>query len=165
MANKRHWFCERCRRILSSLLSTRKVTLRAERSNVRKYVCVRSRLHFYVPSRAQLFEGQLALDPGLNLTPVSFSLVSKAFYRIIFSVIFKSIQTSTCWPKELNWIYFLKTCISGFKFRSNLGLLWTTQPETLGSLYDYGKLLIHPSPKPTFTLSSHLGQNVALGEW
>ena len=69
--------CERCRRILSSLLSTRKVTLRVKRSNVRKYVCVRSRLHFYVPSRAQLFEGQLALNPGLNLTPVS-SLVFKS---------------------------------------------------------------------------------------
>ena len=69
--------CERCRRILSSLLSTRKVTLRVERSNVRKYVCVRSRLNFFVPSWAQLFEGQLALNPGLNLTPVS-SLVFKS---------------------------------------------------------------------------------------
>ena len=72
--------CERSRSILSSLLSTRKVTLRVERSNVRKYVCVRSRLHFYVPSSAQfcqLFEGQLALNPGLNLTPVS-SLVFKS---------------------------------------------------------------------------------------
>ena len=25
----------------------------------------------------------------------------------IFSVIFKSIQSSACWQKELNWIYFL----------------------------------------------------------
>ena len=34
----------------------------------------------------------------------------------------------------------------------------------LGSLYVYGKLPIYPSPKPTSTLSSHLGQNVGLGE-
>ena len=70
--------CERSRSMLSSLLSTRKVSLRVERSNVRKYVCVRSRLNFFVPSWAQLFESQLALNPELNLTPVSFSLVFKS---------------------------------------------------------------------------------------
>ena len=31
--------------------------------------------------RAQLFEGQLALNPGLNLTQVSFSSVQKHFLR------------------------------------------------------------------------------------
>ena len=30
-------------------------------------------------SRAQLFEGRLALNPGLNLTRVSFSFVQKHF--------------------------------------------------------------------------------------
>ena len=40
--------------------------------------------------RAQLFEGRLALNPGINLTLVSFSLCSKAFFWIIFSVIFRA---------------------------------------------------------------------------
>ena len=31
--------------------------------------------------RAQLFEGRLALNPGLKLTPVSFSCVQKHFLR------------------------------------------------------------------------------------
>ena len=34
----------------------------------------------------------------------------------------------------------------------------------LGSLHFSGKLPIYPSPKLTSTLSSHLGQNVGLGE-
>ena len=33
-----------------------------------------------------------------------------------------------------------------------------------GSLYVSGKLPTYPSPKPTSTLTSHLGQNVGLGE-
>ena len=33
-----------------------------------------------------------------------------------------------------------------------------------GSIYVSGKLPIYPSPKPTLTLTSHLGQNVSLGE-
>ena len=32
------------------------------------------------------------------------------------------------------------------------------------SLYVSEKLPTHPSPKPTLTLTSHLGQNVGLGE-
>ena len=36
---------------------------------------------------AQIFEGRLALNLGLNLTRVSLSCVLKAFSRIIFSVI------------------------------------------------------------------------------
>ena len=35
-----------------------------------------------------LFEDRLALNPGLNLTLVFFFLCSKAFSRIIFSLIF-----------------------------------------------------------------------------
>ena len=33
-----------------------------------------------------------------------------------------------------------------------------------GSFYVSGKLPTYPSPKPTLTLSSYLGQNVGLGE-
>ena len=51
--------------------------------------------------RAQLFEGRLALNPGLNLTRILF-LLFKRFSWIIFPVIFKSIQSSTCCQKELN---------------------------------------------------------------
>ena len=37
-------------------------------------------------------------------------------------------------------------------------------PRNEGSLYVSGKLPTYPSPKPTLTLTSHLGQNVGLGE-
>ena len=50
---------------------------------------------------AQLFEGLLALSPGY------FFFCSKEFRRIIFSVIFMSIQLSTCWQNELHRIYLL----------------------------------------------------------
>ena len=39
------------------------------------------------------------------------------------------------------------------------------RPSEQGSLYAGGKLPTHPSPKPTSTLTSHLWQNVGLGEW
>ena len=65
--------------------------------------------------RAQLFEGRLAHDLGLD--PGFFFFCSKTFSWIIFSVIFKSIQSSTCWQKELNWIYFLS-----FHLNSNFAL-------------------------------------------
>ena len=48
-----------------------------------------------------LFEGLLAFSPGY------FFYCSKTFLRIIFSVIFISIQLSTCWRNELHWICFL----------------------------------------------------------
>ena len=44
--------------------------------------------------RAQLFEGWSALNPGF------FFFCSKTFLWIIFSVIFKSVQSSTCWQNE-----------------------------------------------------------------
>ena len=37
-------------------------------------------------------------------------------------------------------------------------------PRKGGSLYLSRKLPTHPSPKPTLTLSFHLGQNLGLGE-
>ena len=37
------------------------------------------RLNEKVATRAQLFEGRIALNPGLNLTWVSFSCVQKHF--------------------------------------------------------------------------------------
>ena len=33
-----------------------------------------------------------------------------------------------------------------------------------GSLYISGKLPTYPSPKPTLTITAHLGKNVGLGE-
>ena len=39
-------------------------------------------------NRAQLFEGRLALNPGLNLTRVSFSFVSQKHFLGYFSLLF-----------------------------------------------------------------------------
>ena len=39
-----------------------------------------------------------------------------------------------------------------------------TVPRIEGSLYVPGKLPTYPSSNPTLTLTSHLGQNVGLGE-
>ena len=41
---------------------------------------------------AQMFEGRLVLNPGLNLTRVSLFCVQKPFFRIIFSVIFRAFN-------------------------------------------------------------------------
>ena len=41
---------------------------------------------------------------------------------------------------------------------------WKPVRTKLGSLHVSGKLPTYPSPKPTLTLTSHLGQNVSLGE-
>ena len=37
-------------------------------------------------------------------------------------------------------------------------------PKEMGSLNISGKLPTYPFPKPTLTLTSHLGQSVGLGE-
>ena len=50
----------------------------------------------------------------------------------------------------------------GMDLKHNLGP--RLYGEKLGSLYISGKLPTCPSPKPTLTLTSHLGQNVGLGE-
>ena len=42
--------------------------------------------------------------------------------------------------------------------------LWSLSKGLFGSFYLSGKLPTYPSPKPTLTLTSHLGQNVGLGE-
>ena len=41
---------------------------------------------------AQLFEGRLALNPGLNLTRVSLSCVQKHFLGLFFFVIFRAFN-------------------------------------------------------------------------
>ena len=46
---------------------------------------------------------------------------------------------------------------------SSLGIC-NTLGKPYGSLYISGKLPTYPASKPTLTLTSHLGQNVALGE-
>ena len=56
-----------------------------QRSHVTRQVTGRSTIQFW----AQLFEGRLALNPGLNLARVSFSFV-KAFSRTIFSDIHRT---------------------------------------------------------------------------
>ena len=46
----------------------------------------------------------------------------------------------------------------------NCGLPNCRREEHIVSWQQYGKLLTYPSPKPTLTLSSYLGQNIGLGE-
>ena len=48
-------------------------------------------------------------------------------------------------------------------FRTQIWRTWC-HVKTFGSLYVSGKLPTYPSPKPTLTLTFHLGENVGLGE-
>ena len=71
--------------------------------------------------RAQLFEGQLAL------TPVSFSFffVKKAFYRIIFPIIFRAPSIKLAEKRiKLNWL--LKLSFLNSNFTLTLGYLNST---------------------------------------
>ena len=43
-------------------------------------------------------------------------------------------------------------------------LKWSKAPRRVGFLYLSRKIPTYPSPEPTLTLTSHLGQNVGLGE-
>ena len=64
----------------------------------------------------------------------------------------KSIKTAST---KVNWL----TVGNSFRFKFESGLV-----GSFGSLYVSGKLPTYPSPKPTLNLTSHLGQNVGLGE-
>ena len=86
-------------------------------------------------SGPSFFEGWLAFNPGF------FFFSSKAFSQIIFSVIFKSIRSSTCWQKELNWIYFLSFKIwIQFLYYPWVFLtqLWTTRPSHVCVAWEFG---------------------------
>ena len=79
---------------------------------------------------AQLFEGRLALNPGLNLTWVSLSFVKKHFLRQ-FSLIFIEHRIINLLTKELNWIYFISFHIWIQILHLPwviLTQLWTTRP-------------------------------------
>ena len=69
----------------------------------------------YEISWAQLFEGRLVLNPGLNLTRVSFSLVQKHFLGQ-FSLIFIEYQIINLLTKrtKLNLLYKLSYLDSNF---------------------------------------------------
>ena len=76
------------------------------------------------------------------------------------------------WPAEL----LTKTCLSSCKqentqkptikffFYVNGFAVHVCRHTKVGSLYVTGKLPTYPSPKLKLTLTSHLGQNVGLGE-
>ena len=53
------------------------------------------------------------------------------------------------------------TVVERFGSISQRGVIGT--PVMAGSLYVFGKLPTYPSPKPTLTLTSRLGQNAGLG--
>ena len=71
--------------------------------------------HSNLTSRAQLFEGRLALNPGLNLTRVSFSFVQKHFLGQ-FSLIFIEHRIINLLTKriKLNLLYKLSYLNSNF---------------------------------------------------
>ena len=71
---------------------------------------------------AQLFEGRLALNPGLNLTQVSFSHVQKHFLADSFLCNSWNFQSSTCRQKELKLKCFISFQKSELKSRLNPGL-------------------------------------------
>jgi len=54
--------------------------------------------------------------------------------------------------------------VSGFRNPRRITLYRARHDTNLGSLYVSGKLPTYPSPKPTLTLTCHLGQNVGLRE-
>ena len=66
---------------------------------------------FLLSWRYRCFTGRSCSKADQRLTRVSFSFVKKTFLWIIFSVIFKSVQSSTCWQNE--------AFTSEFKFRTN----------------------------------------------
>ena len=68
--------------------------------------------------RAQLFEGRLALNPGLNFNPGFSFFCLKAFSRIIFSVIFRAFNHQLVDKKIKTEILFIKLS----NLNSNLAL-------------------------------------------
>ena len=94
-----------------------------------------------------------------TLTTVLLKPISKLC--ITFRVWNSSIRSTTgstiqCWL-ELQFNVFFLTAVALF-----MVFVLSRSP---GSLYFFGKLLTYPSPiKPTLTRTSHLGQNVGLGE-
>ena len=70
-----------------------------------------------INTRAQLFEGQLALNLGLNLTGFQ-----KHFCLIIFSVIFRDHSIINLLTKGLKLNLLFKLSYLNLKFRTNPGL-------------------------------------------
>ena len=61
----------------------------------------------------------------------------------------------------LETVYLSVYCAYAFQRRNNNDPIFSEKKR--GSLYVSVKLPTYPSPKPTLTLSSYLGQNVGLG--
>ena len=72
--------------------------------------------------RAQLFEGRLALNPGLNLTRVSFSFVQNHFLGQ-FSVIFIEHRISNLLTKRIKQNLLYKLLYLNWNFALTLGYL------------------------------------------
>ena len=68
-----------------------------------------------------------------------------------------------CWTKRPLTTYYVVFHKGRFVWGVVKTLKTPTWEATCGSLYVCGKLPTYPSPKPTLTLTSHLGQNVGLG--
>ena len=53
--------------------------------------------------RTQLLKGRLVLNPGFSF------FLQKHFFGLFSLLLFKSVQSSTCWQNELHWIYCLES--------------------------------------------------------
>ena len=88
---------------------------------------------------AQLFEGRLALNPGLNLTRVSFSCVQKYFLRQ-FSLLCLELPIINLYTKRIKTEMLFKLSNLSSNFALTLGYLnpaWTTRSRlSLGSPRD-----------------------------
>ena len=81
---------------------------------------------------------------------------------------FKNIFRGKSFYRKMNKEKFHRNLIFVTVFQLVVASSWRTESDFLfagwASLYVSRKLLTYPSPKPTLTLTSHLEQNVVLGE-
>ena len=106
-----------------------------QRSHVTRQVTGRSTIQFW----AQLFEGRLALNPGLNLARVSFSFVQKHFLGQC-SLIFIEHRIINLLTKIIKLNLPFKLSYLNSSFALTLGYLnpaWTTRPWVI-TRHQYG---------------------------
>ena len=73
----------------------------------KKIATLQSALKF----RAQLFKGRISASPSVKFN-LGFFFLFKSIFSDNFLRYSWSIESPTCWQKELNWIYFTKSCDS-----------------------------------------------------
>ena len=118
-----------------------------------------------------MFKGRLALNPRLNLTRVSFSVVQKHFLGQ-FSLLFLRASNHQLVDKRIKLKLFFKLSNLNSNFALTLGYLnpALNNPAQDNNVQNPLRLFNevirepYPFPKLTLTLPSHEGQNDGLGE-